>query len=100
MWEQLALVDRSLSFDQQPQLLLGRKIKFITSTFRSAGGVPELICAQCDIWYVCHSQSAMNDFVLVLRFDNDFENDGLQVAHVNLTLTGHSGPALTAIHFI
>ena len=34
------------------------------------------------------------------RFRNDFENDGLQVAYVHLTFAGHSGPALTAIHFV
>ena len=39
-------------------------------------------------------------FDLVLLFRNDFETDGFYIADVNLTFTGHSGPALTAIHFV
>lgn len=38
--------------------------------------------------------------ISVPRIRNDFENDGLYVAHVNLTFTGHSGPTLTAIRFV
>jgi hypothetical protein len=36
----------------------------------------------------------------VLSFCNDFENDGLQLVHVNLTFTRHSGAALTTIHLV
>ena len=37
---------------------------------------------------------------LVLRFRDDFENDGLYVAYVHLTFAGHSCPTLTAVHFV
>jgi hypothetical protein len=37
---------------------------------------------------------------LVLRFRDDFENDGLYIAYVNLTFAGHSCPTLTAVSFV
>ena len=38
--------------------------------------------------------------VLVLYLRDNFKNHGLQVAHVNLTFAGPSGPALTASRFV